>query len=126
LREIGCYAQPRGVEIWLEVHGRGTQEPAVIERIMQRVDHPAVAVCWNSNPGEPVNGSIRPHFERLRSWIRSVHINELANDYPWRELFGLLRESGYGRYTLIEAQESREPERFMRYYRALWRELNRT
>jgi len=125
LREIGCCAEERGIEIWLEVHGRGTQEPHVVEQIMNLVDHPTVGVCWNSNPGEPVDGSIRTHFDRLKPWIKSVHINELANDYPWRELFALLRESGYERYTLMEAQESREPERFMRYYKALWRELNR-
>lgn len=125
LRELGDYAQKHNVEVWLEVHGRGTQEPAIMEQIMRAVDHPSVGVCWNSNPTDVIDGSIRINFERLKPWIRSVHINELANDYPWRELFTLLRESGYDRYTLMEAQQSCEPERFMRYYRALWRELIR-
>ena len=72
-----------------------------------------------------VNGSVKPSFELLRPWIKNVHINELANDYPWREFFTLLRQSKYDRYTLCEAQESKEPERFLRWYRALWRELSR-
>ncbi|MDH7601050.1 MAG: sugar phosphate isomerase/epimerase family protein [Armatimonadota bacterium] len=125
LLELGRYAEQHGVEVWLEVHGRGTQEPRIMEQIMASVNHPYVGVCWNSNSTDVVNGSIRENFERLKPWIKSVHINELSNDYPWRELFTLLRESGYDRYTLMEAQQSCEPERFMRYYRALWRELNR-
>ena len=125
LREIGYYAKERGIEIWLEVHGRGSQEPTVIEQIMKATGHPSVGVCWNSNPPDVIDGSVRTNFDRLKPWIKSVHINELANDYPWRELFTLLRESGYDRFTLMEAQESPQPERFMRYYRALWTELNR-
>jgi sugar phosphate isomerase/epimerase len=126
LREAGDYAAGRGVEIWLEVHGSGTSDPRVCADIMRATRHDSVGLCWNSNPGEVVNGSIRAAFELLRPWIRNVHINELADPrYPWRELFTLLRQSRYERYTLMEAAESREPERFMRYYRALWLELNR-
>lgn len=126
LKECGDYAQVRGVEIWLEVHGRETQLPPVCADIMKQTNHPAVGLCWNSNPTDIVNGSVKPSFDLLRPWIKTCHINELANPaYPWRELFSLLRASGYDRYTLMEAGESKEPERFMRWYRALWSELNR-
>ncbi len=127
LKALGDYAGGRGIEIWVEVHGRGTSDPKICAQIMKAANHPNVGLCWNSNnnPAEVINGSVRPSFELLRPWIKNVHINELANDYPWRELFALLRGSGYDRYTLMEAQESKEPERFLRWYRALWRELNR-
>jgi sugar phosphate isomerase/epimerase len=126
LRELGDYGAGRGVEIWMEVHGRGTQEPPVSAAIMKAARHEFVGACWNSNPTDVVNGSVKPSFELLRPYIKSVHINELANPaYPWRELFTLLRQMKYERYTLCEAQESKEPERFLRWYRALWRELNR-
>lgn len=126
LRETGDYAAGRGVEIWLEVHGSGTSDPRVCADIMRATKHDAVGLCWNSNPGEVVNGSIRAAFELLKPWIRNVHINELADPrYPWRELFALLRQNRYERYTLMEAAASCEPERFLRYYRALWLELNR-
>jgi hypothetical protein len=73
-----------------------------------------------------VNGSVKPSFDLLRPWIRSVHINELANDaYPWRELFTLLRQANYDRYTFAEVAGNNEPARFLRWYRALWIELNR-
>lgn len=126
LRELGDYGAGRGVEIWMEVHGRGTSEPPVSAAIMKAARHEFVGACWNSNPQDIVNGSVKPSFDLLRPYIKSVHINELANPaYPWRELFTLLRQMNYQRYTLCEAQESKEPERFLRWYRALWRELNR-
>jgi sugar phosphate isomerase/epimerase len=126
LRELGDYGSSRGVEIWVEVHGRAS-EPAVAAALMKASGHKNVGVCWNSNPADVVNGSVKPSFDLLKPWIRSVHINELANDhYPWRELFALLRDAGYDRYTFAEVQESKEPERFLRGYRALWTEMNRS
>lgn len=125
LREIGEFGAGKGVEIYMEVHGRETQVPPIAARILKAANHPNVGACWNSNPTDIVNGSIKPSFNLLRPWIKHVHINELAGPYPYRELFQLLREMKYDRYTLCEAQESKEPERFLRWYAALWRELNR-
>lgn len=126
LQELGQYGAGKGVEIWVEVHGAGTQEPAASAAIMKATKHDQVGLCWNSNPTDVANGSVKESFQLLRPWIKNVHINELANRaYPWRELFTLLRKSGYDRYTLCEAQESKEPERFLRWYAALWTELSR-
>ncbi|MBI5283260.1 MAG: sugar phosphate isomerase/epimerase [Candidatus Solibacter usitatus] len=126
LRELGDYAAGKGVEIWMEVHGSQTQAPPVCADIMRNTKHAAVGLCWNSNPTDVVNGSVKMSFDMLRPWIKNCHINELANEkYPYRELFALLRQAKYERYTLMEIGESKEPERFMRYYRALWMELAR-
>ena len=93
---------------------------------MKAANHPNAGACWNSNPTDVVKGSVKPSFELLRPYIKSVHITELADpSYPWRELFTLLKGAGYDRYTLCEVQESKEPERFLRYYKALWTELVR-
>jgi sugar phosphate isomerase/epimerase len=126
LRELGQYGEGKGVEVWLEVHGSETQVPPVCAAIMKAAAHSSVGLCWNSNPTDVVNGSVKQSFELLRPWIRNCHITELSNEkYPWRELFTLLRASKYDRYMLMEVAESKEPERFMRYYRALWKELSR-
>jgi len=126
LRELGDYGQGHGVEIWMEVHGPTTENPPVSAAIMQATRHDNVGVCWNSNETDVVNGSVKASFELLKPWIRNAHINDLSNNYPWRELFALLRNAGYERYTLCEVDPpSKEPERFLRYYRALWTELNR-
>lgn len=125
LRRCGEAAEGTGVAVWLEVHGRGTDHPPYVARIMEEAGHPRVGVCWNSNPADVVDGSVRRHFELLRPWLMSVHINNLWNEaYPYRELFGLLRDSGYSGYCLAEiADESAEPDTFLRYYKALFREL---
>ena len=123
LREVGEYGQSKGVEIWMEVHGRTTQEPKNAADILAAAGHPNVGACWNSNPTDVANGSVKAAFDLLGKQIRSVHINELSNDYPWREFFGLLRKSGYKRWTLCEVADSKDPARFLAYYRALWEAL---
>ena len=125
LREVGDAGAEKRIEIWMEVHGRDTQNPPMAAAIMKATGHRNVGLCWNSNPTDVTNGSVKASFQLLRPWIRNAHINELVSGYPYRELFALLRGSGYDRYTLCECQESKEPERFLRYYRALWTELNR-
>ncbi|MEQ1852336.1 MAG: TIM barrel protein [Chthoniobacteraceae bacterium] len=127
LRECGEAAAPAGVEIWVEVHGKDSAHPPRCAGMMKACGHESVGLCWNSNPTDPMGGtSVKPAFDLLKPWLRHCHINELANDkYPWRELFTLLRQSGYARYTLCEIQETGDPLRLMHYYRALWRELTR-
>jgi len=126
LRECGSAGLGYGIEVWLEVHGRDTSQPGRIRRIMQAADHPQAGVCWNSNPEDVLNGSVRQSFEMLRPWLRNAHINELwKKEYPWRELFRLMKDAEYNRYCLAEIPESSDPIRLMHYYRALWLELCR-
>ncbi len=121
LARCGARARDLGVEIWLEVHGRGTQLPENIRRIKQVAHHPSVGICWNSNETDVSGGSVKEGFTLLKPWLRSCHINELwRKEYPWRELFSLFRLAGYDRYTFAEVPASCEPLRLMRYYRALW------
>ena len=121
LRECGEFAGQLGVEIRLEVHGRVTCEPANIRAILDHADHRNVSACWNSNPQDcDDSGSIDDSFALLEKDIRLVHVNELWSEYPWPRLFELLRQSGYGGYTLAEIPPSQDPLRLMRYYRALW------
>jgi sugar phosphate isomerase/epimerase len=129
----GQAAEAAGVEIWVEVHGRGTAAPPLMKQIMEHCGHKSVGITWNSNAEDVKDGSVAQSFALLKPWVRSCHINDLWKDstgvYPYRELFRLLRESGYDRYTLCEG--SRPPadaaagEEFLRYYKALWHELNR-
>lgn len=126
LKELGDYGAGRGIETWMEVHGAITQLPPVSAQIMRETNHPQVGVCWNSNPTDVINGSVKQSFDLLKPWIKNVHITELVSGYPYRELFSLLKQAKYQRYTLCEAQGSPEPERFLRWYRAMWTELQRS
>ena len=121
LRECGEAAASLGVQIRVEVHGRDTCEPRRMRTIIDHADHHNVCLCWNSNPQDVVNGSVKPGFDLLKHKIGLVHINELHKaEYPWRELFSLLKDEGYDGYTLAEIPASPEPERLLHYYRALW------
>jgi sugar phosphate isomerase/epimerase len=129
----GQAAADAGVEIWVEVHGAGTQEPANIKTIMEHCGHKSVGLTWNSNPTDIKNDSVANAFKLLRRHVRSCHINELYKDktgkYPYRELFRLFRESDYDRVTLVEVGRGMPTpeagEELLRYYKALWTELAR-
>lgn len=131
LIECGKAAADAGVEIWVEVHGGGTQEPANVKTFMDHCGHPSVGLTWNSNPPDVKNGSVKESFELLKKWIKSCHINDLENDasgkYPYRELFALLRGVGYDRYTLIEVGKTPPSVeaglQFLKNYKALWTKL---
>lgn len=126
LRECGVAAAAAGVQIWLEVHGRGTQELPHIRAILDHAAHPNVLANWNSNPTDKdEHGAIEGNFALVADRIGSVHINELyRQDYPYRTLFRLLRESGYTGFCLAElGQTSPDAVTLMRYYRALFEAL---
>ncbi|HEX4951201.1 MAG TPA: TIM barrel protein [Blastocatellia bacterium] len=126
LRECGEFAQKSGIEIWVEVHGAESQAPWRMRKMMEIADHPQVGICWNSNPPDVENGSVKKSFELLKPWLHNAHINELwKTEYPWRELFSLMKQAQYNRYCLIEIADNPDPLRLMRYYRALWLELCR-
>jgi len=122
LARCGDLAREHGVEIWMEIHGEGTQLPSNAHQILSIANHPLVGACWNSNPTDVESGSVQKGFELLKPWIRSCHINNLDDKaYPWHELFALLRSINFQRYTFAEvAEPSCEPLRFMSYYHAVW------
>jgi sugar phosphate isomerase/epimerase len=130
LNVCGKAAADAGVEIWVEVHGRGTAHPPHMKTIMEQCDHPKVGVTWNSNGSDLKDGSVAEYFKLLTPWIRSCHINDLWKDqtgaYPYRELFRLLKGINYDRTTLIEVgkvwKDADAGTEFLRYYKALWNE----
>ena len=120
LREVGEAAEPLGVEVMLEVHGPGTSEPAHIRTIMDICNHPRVGVTWNCNQLDIIDGQIATNYRLLQPWIRSVHVHDLYEAYPYRELISLLQRDGFAGYCLIEMPASCEPERLLQYYTRLW------
>lgn len=121
LRECGAGAADLGVQVRVEVHGRETSDPKHMRAIIDYADHPNVYICWNSGQRDVIDGSVKESFDLLKHKIALVHINETWKaEYPWRELFSLLNAEAYAGYTLAEIPASPEPERLLRYYRALW------
>jgi len=122
LSQVATFAEGIGVEVRLEVHGRGTSEPAIARKIMDFANHPNALLCWNSNGTDmDENGSIDANFDLLKDKIALVHINEIGiQKYPWQRLFDRLTDMGYEGFCLAEIPHNPDPERFMKYYRTLF------
>jgi sugar phosphate isomerase/epimerase len=121
LHEVGEDADDFGVQIRVEVHGAVTQELENFAKILRYADHPNVYACWNSNPTDVKNGTIKDTFALVADRIQEVHLRDLTDEaYPWRELFALLKAQKYEGFTLAEIPESRDPDRVLKYFRALW------
>lgn len=121
LHEVGEDAAGFGIEIRLEVHGAITQNVPNLAKIIKYADHSNVYVCWNSNPADVIEGSIRENFALVAPKIREVHLRDLTDEaYPWRDLFALLAKQNYMGFSLAEIPESPDPERVLKYFRSLW------
>ncbi len=121
LHEVAEDAAAFGIEIRVEVHGAVTQELEHFAQILHHANHPNVFACWNSNPTDVTDGSIKSNFALVADRIREVHLRDLTDEsYPWRQLFALLKAQNYQGFTLAEIPESRDPDRVLRYFRALW------
>ena len=121
LRKCGEASADLGIQVRVEVHGRETCEPRRMRTIIDHADHENVYICWNSNVQDVIDGSIEEHFELLKHRISLIHINEIHKaEYPWSDLFARLKNEGYEGYALAEIPDSPEPERLLRYYKALF------
>ncbi|HVG97946.1 MAG TPA: sugar phosphate isomerase/epimerase family protein [Chloroflexota bacterium] len=123
LRECGVAAADNGVQIRLEMHGT-VGDALDMRRVADVADHPNVWLCWNSNARFDVDGSgsVKSDFDLVRDRIGLVHLHDLTDEtYPWGELLGLLKGTGYAGYCLAEcAPASSDPERVLQYFRTLY------
>ncbi|MDZ7315623.1 MAG: sugar phosphate isomerase/epimerase [candidate division KSB1 bacterium] len=110
LNEIGRFAHDYGQEIRVEVHGRLTQLPQTMKAIFDQVTENNVRICWNCNPEDLVEPGFEYNFNLLRPWFGStLHVRELDDaDYPYRQLFDLLKATDYCGWVLLEARS--EPQ----------------
>lgn len=122
LNEVAADAAGVGIEIRIEVHGRGTCLPPHMAAIMAAAPHPNAKVCWNSNYPHDLDaqGQLEPHFRLLAGRIGLVHINRLHCGYPYPELFRLLKGTGYEGCCLAELPAAGDvpcATEFLRHYR---------
>jgi sugar phosphate isomerase/epimerase len=123
LRECGKAAADNGVQIRLEMHG-SVGDAVDMRKVMDVADQGNVWLVWNSNARFDVDetGSVKSDFALVRDKIGLVHLHDLTDEtYPWSELLGLLKGSGYDGYCLAEcAPASSDPERVLQYFRTLY------
>ena len=104
LNQVGEFGEGYGVQIRVEVHGRGTADIPVFKKIMDAADNRNVTVCWNCNANDLAGEGLEHNFGLLKKRFGEViHIHDLRGDkYPWKEFFGLLKGTKYEGWTLIE------------------------
>ncbi len=121
LAQVSEFAHEHGVEIRVCVHGDGTDRIPRIKKIIDYSNSPHVYVNWNCSAHDTDDPGFETNFNMIKDRIRNIHLHELWNeDYPYRKLFTLLKQSGYQGYCDAEVSASCEPLRFMKYYRALF------
>jgi sugar phosphate isomerase/epimerase len=124
LDEVAAYGEGFGVQIRLEIHGRGTSEIPNVRKIMDVSKHPGSMLCWNCNDADLDGAGLAANFESVKDRIATVHIHDLVSDYPWRELFELLKAARFDGWTLLEeGNQTSDPVRVMKYYRIVWEQL---
>ena len=120
---VAAAAGDMGVQVRMEVHGaEQTRNLVSMRKMLDYASNPNALVCWNSNGGEEdANGSIKANFDLVKDAIGQVHITDIGvYQYPWQELFSLLKGINFTGFCLAEIAYNPEPERFMRYYRTLF------
>ncbi len=125
LQEVAQFGADYGVALRLEVHGDGTKLLPNTKTILDVADHPNAYVCWNCNPTDVDGEGLDHNFQLVGDRINTVHIHDLRpNNYPWEQLFGLLKGQKFAGWMLLE--EGKIDEDIlgaMRENRVIWERL---
>lgn len=123
LRELGAYAQDRGVTVLIESHGDFTDSPALLE-VLERADSPAGGLLWDAHHTF-VSGKEAPEdtVRRLGRWVRHTHLKDSVptttgrryvltgrGEVPIRAQIEALARSGYRGYYSFEWEKRWQPE----------------
>ena len=76
LRQVADLAQSHNVTICLETHDDWC-DPNHVAAVMERVNHPAIAVNWDiMHPVRAGGATMESAYARLEPWIRYVHVHD--------------------------------------------------
>ena len=121
LSEIADHGADRNVDVCLEMHGDFYWWEHTLNAV-RIADHPRVGIVHNCDPREMQYGSIAAFYEPVRTYVRHVHMHDLADGYPYKALLGMLKRDGYSGFLSLEADASEEPRRLIAAYAELFRE----
>ena len=123
LRELGDYAQGKGVTVLIESHGDFTDSPS-LQALLERADSPNVALLWDAHHTF-VSGKEEPEatVERLGRYIRHTHLKDSVpagndrryvltgtGDVPVRRQVEALQKIGYKGFYSFEWEKRWHPE----------------
>jgi sugar phosphate isomerase/epimerase len=124
LRVCGQHAEGKGVDVLLEMHGQFYYWEYCLGAV-RIADHPNVAINYNCDVRDLVNGSVAYTFDQVKDHVRHVHMHELEDPtFPYKELFGILKGMGYGGFcSLEEGYRDGGERKVIALYAALYREM---
>ncbi len=124
LRECAQYAEGKGVDVLLEMHGAFYYWEYCLAAV-QAADHPNVAINYNCDRRDLVDGSVAFTFNKVKDYVRHVHMHTLDSKvFPYKELYGILKGMNYMNFLSLEVGESGGGEkRIIELYAALFHEL---
>jgi sugar phosphate isomerase/epimerase len=126
LHRLGDHAGARGVVVLLETHDDFT-DPALLRRVMEATDHPAVGVLWDvHHPFRILGQPVETAHALLAPWVRSVDLKDSIadrsaplgyryvpigdGDVPIAAALGCLRADGYDGFLTFEWEKLWHPE----------------
>jgi sugar phosphate isomerase/epimerase len=123
LRSVGDEAAKRGVTVVLETHDDWTH-PDHVARVMEAAGSPAVAINWDPlHPLRQSGWTIDRQWERLRPWVRHVHVHDGllrldtlqlkpmgTGDIDHRPVIAHLKAAGYRGWVSLEWIHNDSPE----------------
>lgn len=112
LREIAEFAEPLGVDVLLEMHG-DFNDWRTATAAAEWANHERVGIIYNCDQRDIVDGSVRECLEGIQHLLRHVHFHSLLADYPYKELLGLLKGTGYEGFLSAELPASDDSETVM-------------
>ena len=97
--------------------------PADVAAVMERVDHPAIAVNWDAaHPVRTEGWTLADSYRTLRRWIRHTHVHDLfldanrpdytafgTGDIDHKEVLALLRSGGYDGFSAANGSTGSRP-----------------
>lgn len=135
LGELASYAAPHGIAVSIEMHGDFI-DPVLALAVRTRAGQPNVGFVFNSvwRVGAETGWSlpagalsIKPLYDLTGQYYTSVHTHAMEQPADlgyYRELFRLLRQSGYQGHVSNEcAYSGPDPEKVLRMYTALFQTM---
>ena len=120
LREIAEHAEGSGVDCNLEMHGDFYYWEYTL-RSVQIADHPRIGIVYNCDPREAKWGPISTFLNPVAPYLRHIHMHDIESpDYPYAELFRILKNMGYAQFTSLECSGSADPDRVVGLYAKLY------
>ena len=128
IHQLAEFAQPSGVEIWLESHGNYAPAQATMN-VLRAADCSNCGVIWDPlNAYSEFGEQLDEGWRLVNGAVRHVHIKDARRvdgaspdqpwepmllgegDFPARELVALLRENDYQRFVSFEWEKKWHPQ----------------